>query len=136
VLDEWAHRRGVRLDFIAPGRPIQNAFAESFNGKLREECLNENCFVDLDDAQAKIESWRLDYNAERPRGTLALLHEWITNIQQNPGLGVAATSRRQRASLRTGTCCTRAPTCGPARRRTAGALEDDPEGPCPRSRRA
>lgn len=70
VLDEWAHRRGVGLDFIEPGKPVQNAFIESFNGTLREECLNENWFVSLADAQQTIEAWRLDYQRERPHSSL------------------------------------------------------------------
>ena len=70
VLDEWAHARGVLLDFIEPGKPVQNAFAESFNGTLRDECLNENWFVSLLDARQTIEAWRLDYERERPHGSL------------------------------------------------------------------
>lgn len=70
TLDQWAHRRGIRLSFIQPGRPQQNAFVESFNGKLREECLNEELFYDLSDAQAKIEAWRQDYNEHRPHRSL------------------------------------------------------------------
>jgi putative transposase len=72
-LDAWAHRRGVRLAFIRPGKPIENAFIESFNGKLRDECLNENWFTDLDDAREKIEQWRSTYNEERPHSTLGNL---------------------------------------------------------------
>ena len=62
ALDEWAWRNGVRLNFIEPGKPVQNAFIESFNGKFRDECLNENWFLDLDDAREIIEAWRIDYN--------------------------------------------------------------------------
>ena len=70
VLDQWAHARGVRLAFIEPGKPVENAFAESFNGRLRDECLNESWFVSLDDARATIEQWRLDYNEVRPHSSL------------------------------------------------------------------
>jgi putative transposase len=66
VLDQWAHRRCVTLHFIEPGRPVQNVFAESFNGRLRDECLNESWFVSLPDAQRTIEAWRIDYNEVRP----------------------------------------------------------------------
>jgi hypothetical protein len=66
TLDRWAHERGVALQFIQPGKPIQNAFAESFNGRLRDECLNESWFVSLADAQQMIEAWRVDYNVARP----------------------------------------------------------------------
>lgn len=70
ALDEWAHARGVILDFIEPGKPVQNAFIESFNGTFREECLNENWFVSLRDAQCVIEAWRLDYETARPHSRL------------------------------------------------------------------
>lgn len=70
ALDIWAHQRGVRLHFIEPGKPVQNAFAESFNGRLRDECLNESWFVTLPDARATIEAWRTDYNEVRPHSSL------------------------------------------------------------------
>ena len=69
-MDAWAYERGLRLDFIAPGKPIQNAYIESFNGRFREECLNENQFRSLIEAQVVIEAWRKDYNEERPHGSL------------------------------------------------------------------
>lgn len=69
-LDEWAYRNDVVLDFIDPGKPTQNAFIESFNGTFREECLNENWFVSLADAQQTIEAWRVEYNTERPHSRL------------------------------------------------------------------
>jgi len=62
ALDEWAYRNGVRLNFIEPGKPVQNAFIESFDGKFRDECLNEHWFLDLADAREIIEAWRIDYN--------------------------------------------------------------------------
>lgn len=71
ALDEWAYRRGVRLNFIRPGKPIDNAFAESFIGRLRDECLNENWFMSLKHAREVIETWRLDYNEFRPHSSLA-----------------------------------------------------------------
>ena len=71
ALDQWAHRRCVALHFIEPGRPVQNAFAESFNGRLRDECLNESWFVSVPDAQHTIEAWRIDYNEIRPHSGLA-----------------------------------------------------------------
>lgn len=70
VLDRWADRRGVALQFIQPGKPVQNAFAESFNGRFRDECLNENWFVSLPDARRTIEAWRVDYNVARPHSGL------------------------------------------------------------------
>jgi putative transposase len=70
ALDEWAYRRGVKLQFITPGRPVENAYIESFNGKFRDECLNENWFIDLGQAREVIEAWRLDYNRVRPHSSL------------------------------------------------------------------
>jgi len=66
----WAHARGVRLFLIEPGKPNQNAYIESFNGRLRDECLNEHWFVSLAHAKAVIESWRREYNEERPKRSL------------------------------------------------------------------
>lgn len=65
-LDLWAYQRGVILDFSRPGKPTDNRFIESFNGKLRAECLNTHWFMSLDDARAKLEAWRKDYNEVRP----------------------------------------------------------------------
>jgi putative transposase len=73
ALEDWAYRRGVQLDFIRPGKPIENAFIESFNGRLRDECLNVHQFASIADAQTKIEAWRLDYNQRRPHGSLGHL---------------------------------------------------------------
>ena len=69
-LDAWAYRNGVKLHFIRPGKPVENCFVESFNGKFRDECLNEHWFVDLQDARDKIETWRIDYNRVRPHSSL------------------------------------------------------------------
>jgi putative transposase len=73
VMDHWAYEHGVKLQFIEPGKPIQNAFIESFNSRLREECLNAEVFVSLDDARRKIEQWRQEYNRERPHSSLGYL---------------------------------------------------------------
>jgi putative transposase len=70
VLDQWAYRCGVELRFIQPGKPVQNAFVESFNGKFRDECLNASWFVSLADAIQAIAAWRLDYNRHRPHSAL------------------------------------------------------------------
>jgi len=70
ALDVWAHQRGVALQFIRPGKPVENAFAESFNGKFRDECLSTNWFTDLRDAQRTIDLWRHDYNTVRPHQNL------------------------------------------------------------------
>jgi len=70
ALDQWAWRYGVRLHFIDLGKPTQNAFIESFNGRFRDECLNENWFLDIHDARRIIEAWRIDYNSSRPHSAL------------------------------------------------------------------
>ena len=70
ALDQWAHRHGVTLQFIAAGKPMQNAYIESFNGKFRDECLNEHWFINVPHARAIIERWRQDYNTERPHSSL------------------------------------------------------------------
>ena len=73
ALAAWSEERGVRLEFIQPGKPVQNAYVESFNGRLRDECLNANWFTSLSDARRKIEAWRVDYNQERPHSSLGYL---------------------------------------------------------------
>jgi putative transposase len=70
ALDQRAFDRGVTLHFIEPGKPVQNCFVESFNGKFRDECLNVNWFTSLADAVTRIEDWRLDYNHGRPHSSL------------------------------------------------------------------
>ena len=70
ALDEWAYRRKVQLEFIRPGRPVENGFVESFNGRLRDQCLNTELFYSLEDAERKLEAWREDYNTHRPHSAL------------------------------------------------------------------
>jgi len=72
-LDQWAYLNRVELDFSRPGKPMDNAHIESFNGKLRAECLNENWFLSLADAQEKLDAWRSDYNRIRPHSALGNL---------------------------------------------------------------
>jgi len=72
-LDQWAYLNGVELDFSRPGKPTDNGLIEAFNGRLRQECLNENWFLSLEDAREKVEEWRLHYNKERPHGALGNL---------------------------------------------------------------
>jgi len=66
----WQEERGVEWHYIAPGKPMQNGFVESFNGKLRDECLNEHLFANLNEARQIIEAWRIDYNTNRPHTSL------------------------------------------------------------------
>ena len=109
-LDQWAYEHGVRLQFIEPGKPIQNAFIESYNGRFREECLNEHVFVSLADARRKVEQWRIAYNQERPHSSLGYLtpHEFAA---RHP------TPTRSTAAARTAL---------PAKLRLAGAVQSAP----------
>ena len=70
ALDEWAYRKSVKLNFIRPRKPIESAFAESFTGRLRDECLNMNWFINLKHARDVIEDWPRDYNEVRPHSSL------------------------------------------------------------------
>lgn len=70
ALDQWAYANGVTLSFIQPGKPNQNAYAESFNARFRDECLNQHWFMSLGDAKALIEAWRVEFNEERPHSSL------------------------------------------------------------------
>ena len=73
VLDEWAYKRGVKLHFITPGKPVENAYIESFHDKFRDECLNEHWFLTLEHARKIIEEWRIDYNCQRPHSSIGYL---------------------------------------------------------------
>jgi putative transposase len=73
ALDEWAYRQQLRLNFIQLGKPQQNAYIESFNGKFRDECLNEHWFLSMRHARHVIETWRQEYNDERPHSSLGYL---------------------------------------------------------------
>lgn len=87
ALDAWAYSRDVKLHFIDPGKPSQNGYIESFNGKFRDECLNDNWFVSLPDARQTIEEWRRDYNEERPHSALGYLTpvEFVARCAAAPG---------------------------------------------------
>ena len=88
---EWAHERRVNLRLIEPGKPNQNAYVESFNGRLRDECLNEHWFTSLPQAQVIIEAWRREYNEERPKHALGgmtpppMRNTLQKNSYSNPG---------------------------------------------------
>ena len=83
ALDKWAYERKIELEFSRPGKPTDNAFIESFNGSLRDECLNVNWFLSLEDAQQKLDVWKEDYNSYRPHSSLGNLtpKEFIENSQ-------------------------------------------------------
>jgi putative transposase len=86
AVDQWAYAHGVALHFIDPGKPVQNAFIESFNGKFRDECLNQNWFVSLHHARRIIEAWRVDYNTVRPHSSLGYLtpEEYAAKVVARP----------------------------------------------------
>jgi putative transposase len=95
AVDQWAFANGVRLHFIEPGKPVQNAFIESFNGKFRDECLNQNWFVGLAEARQIIEAWRVDYNTARPHSSLGYQtpEEFAAEVGGEKGCGKAATGK-------------------------------------------
>jgi len=90
ALDEWCYLRGVKLDFIRPGKPTENGMIESFNGRLRDECLNVNEFATLDHVKEILRAWRHDYNHCRPHGSLGNLtpseygRKWSGNDPEAP----------------------------------------------------
>lgn len=70
VMEAWAYQHGIQLEFIRPGKPVENGFIESFNGRLRDECLNVEVFFTLDDVREKLARWQTDYNCLRPHSSL------------------------------------------------------------------
>ena len=88
ALDAWAYRNGVQLEFSRPGTPTDNAFAESFHGRFRDECLNQHWFASLEEARQTVEAWRIEYNTERPHRALG---------QQTPAAWEAAWAPAQKA---------------------------------------
>lgn len=90
AVDQWAAQHGVSLRFIDPGKPMQNAYIESFNGKFRDECLSQHWFISLEEARRVSEEWRIDYNERRPHRSLQ---------QQTPAEFAAKCSSYQTAEL-------------------------------------
>ena len=88
ALDEWAYRNKVELHFIEPGKPVENCYIESFNGKFRDECLSEHWFMRMEHAREIIEAWRVDYNEVRPHSSLGNLTpaEFARNLRAQPVL--------------------------------------------------
>ncbi len=87
ALDAWAYQNGVKLEFSRPGKPTDNAFVESFNGRFRDECLDQHWFASLEEARQIIEAWRVDYNMERPHRALGQQTPaaWIASRAEPPG---------------------------------------------------
>jgi hypothetical protein len=102
-VDQWAYAHGVALHFIEPGKPVQNAFIESFNGKFRDECLNQNWFGSRDEARRIIEAWRVDYNTVRPHSSLGYRTpaEFAAEIGGEKGCGKAAEWKSPKADFST-----------------------------------
>lgn len=90
AVDQWAAKRGVNLRFTDPGKPMQNGYIESFNGKFRDECLSQHWFVSLEEARSVSEAWRIDYNERRPHRSLQ---------HQTPAEFAAKCSSKQPAEL-------------------------------------
>ena len=90
VLDAWAYEHHVHLRFIEPGKPVQNAYIESFNGKLRDECLNEHWFGTLSEVRRIVSAWRHDYNNVRPHSALGNLtpNEFANNLSSHSRVGL------------------------------------------------
>ena len=101
---EWADQRGVGWHYIAPGKPQQNGFSESFNGRLRDELLNETLFRSLTDARAKLETWRRDYNEVRPHSSLGYLTpaEYASALSGDAGRRAANPNHSARRPLASG----------------------------------
>ncbi len=94
ALDQWAHANGVKLVLTQPGKPTQNAYIESFNGKFRDECLNEHWFTSFDHAKAVISAWRRDYNEARPHSSIGnrTPAEFAATVRDQGSLSTKATS--------------------------------------------
>ena len=90
ALDKWAYENNITLDFSRPGKPTDNPFIESFNGSFRDECLNINWFLSLEDAKEKIEQWRVEYNRFRPHSSLdgKTPHEVFEECVQKPNFSI------------------------------------------------
>jgi putative transposase len=95
ALDRWAYENGVTLDFSRPGKPTDNGFVESFNGRFRDECLNTHWFLSLADARSKIDAWRRYYNECRPHTSLG----WLTPVEFASSAGVNPGSEGRKLTL-------------------------------------
>ncbi len=127
---KWTTESGIKWHYIAPGKPMQNGFMESFNGKLRDECLNENVFTSLAQARRIIEAWRIDYNAVRPHSSLGyrtpeeFAAAWHAANAGGGGAPAASACRRARGSQGQAFGALRASLTAPAR----DGLEDKRPG--------
>jgi putative transposase len=97
ALDAWAHENGVQLEFSRPGKPTDNAFIESFNGRLRQDCLNQHWFRSLEEARTIIEAWRQDYNANHPHSALGYVAPQVFAEHWGADAGTWPEARREDA---------------------------------------
>ena len=103
-LDCWAYWNGVKLDFSRPGKPTDNAYIESFNGRLRQECLNEHWFTSLQDAAKILETWWRDYNENRPTAAWAIFPRPSSPLRlQPPGYALQLKPETRFSNIPTGT---------------------------------
>jgi putative transposase len=105
-MEAWAYKLGVQLDFIRPGRPVENSYIESFNGRLRDECSNVQVFFTLADVREKLEVWRQDFNQVRPHSSLhdqppaVFARQWTPTAPPRPARIWTGGKCSQRAALR------------------------------------
>ena len=99
ALDAWAYKRGIKLHFIRPGKPSDNCFIESFNGTFREECLNENWFLNIKDARNIVENWRVEYNRERPHTSIGKIPPEEFALQVAAPMGIPISSNKEQLML-------------------------------------
>ncbi len=98
-MDRWAYWHGVKLEFIRPGKPVENGYVESFHGRFRDECLNVHLFFSIEDAREKIGAWRQDYNTVRPHGSLNDMTPQEYSAAHGAGGEAICTSRREELEL-------------------------------------
>jgi putative transposase len=103
TFDQWASSHGVKINFIQPGKPVQNCYIESFNGRMRDECLNQHWFTDLDDARRIITNWTRQYNEEREHGPLGMTpREFARSAMESAEIANGAISALPTAPAATG----------------------------------
>ncbi len=111
AFDQWAAAHGIRINFIQPGKPVQNCYIESFNGRMRDECLNQHWFTDLADARGTITGWTKEYNEEREHGTLGMTpREFARRAMESAEIANGAISALPTAPAATGGMTANHPT--------------------------
>jgi transposase InsO family protein len=103
IMNLWAYQNGVKIDFSRPGKPTDNAYVESFNGRLRAECLDTHWFGTLEEAKETIEDWRREYNESRPHRALGERPPRTNLPMRSRRAAISWTSRQPKTRLRFGT---------------------------------